>query len=36
MEFFVVALRAGAARSLGEGSGKRASSIEEDDAAKDE
>ena len=36
MEFFVVALGAGAARSLGEGGGNRASSTEKDDAAKDE
>lgn len=36
MKLIVVALRAGTARSLGEGGGNRASSTEEDDAAKDE
>jgi len=36
MELVVVALRAGAARSLGEGGRNRARSTEKDDAAKDE
>jgi hypothetical protein len=36
MELFVVALRAGSPRSLGEGGRNRASSAQEDDAAKDE
>jgi hypothetical protein len=36
MELFVMALRAGSARSLGEGGRNRASSAQEDDAAKDE
>ena len=36
LELFVVALRAGTARSLAEGGRNRASSTEKDDAAKDE